>query len=89
MRIATNDAETGNYELKDRRDFVFPVITDEINCHSRIYNSKILSVHYEKEKIDCVRIDILHETEAEIADIISKVKSGKVLSGKNYTNGNG
>ncbi|MBQ1606119.1 MAG: hypothetical protein II088_04840, partial [Bacteroidales bacterium] len=54
------------YELKDRRNFVFPVVIDITNCHSRVYNSKISSIDYTNINTDFVRIDILNESEEEI-----------------------
>lgn len=78
----------GEYELKDRKNFIFPVVSDSTNCHSRIYNSKILSIDYAGIDTDFVRIDILNETEEEIEKIISAVKKGQRLSGESYTNGN-
>lgn len=80
--------QKGIYELKDRKDFVFPVVADCVNCHTRIYNSKILSSDYQNTNVNFVRIDVLDETEEEIQNIISSVKSGKRLTGENYTNGN-
>ncbi len=80
--------QNGNYALKDRKNFVFPIVSDHINCHCRIYNSKILSNDYQNVDIDFVRIDVLNETEEEIHKIISAVKAGKRLTGENYTNGN-
>lgn len=67
----------GKYELKDRRNFVFPIVSDNVNCHSRIYNSKIMSVDCKNVNIDFVRADILNETEDEIKNIITTIKSGK------------
>lgn len=80
--------QKGNYELKDRKDFVFPVVCDKINCHSKIYNSKILSTDYKSLAVDFVRIDLLNEKEDQIEKIISIVKSARKFSGTNYTNGN-
>lgn len=79
--------KNGDYVLKDRKDFVFPVISDCVNCHARIYNSKILSIDYKDINVDFVRIDLLNETEEEIQKIISTVKSGQKFTGENYTNG--
>lgn len=78
----------GDYELRDRKNFCFPVVADCVNCHSRIYNSKILSIYDKDSNVDFVRADVLNETEEEIQKIISTIKSEKRLSGENYTNGN-
>lgn len=80
--------QKGSYALKDRKNFVFPVVSDCVNCHARIYNSKILSIDYKEINIDFARIDILNETEAEIQKIISTVKLGQKFTGPDYTNGN-
>lgn len=78
----------GSYALKDRKNFVFPVISDCVNCHSKIYNSKILMIDDKQLDADFVRIDVLDETKEEMEEMISHVKSRKKLNGKNYTNGN-
>ncbi len=80
--------QEGNYVLKDRKNFEFPVVSDNVNCHARIYNSKILSLDFQNAKVDFVRIDLLNETGEEIETILSTVKSGKKFSGKDFTNGN-
>lgn len=80
--------QTGKYALKDRKNFVFPVVTDPTNCHARIYNSKILSGYDKTLKVDFVRIDLLNETPKEIETIMATVKAGKRLQGKDFTNGN-
>jgi len=77
-----------NYTLEDRKKFIFPIVSDCINCHSRIYNSKILSIENKEMDADFVRIDILDENENQIEKIISVVKTGKRFSGIEYTNGN-
>lgn len=76
------------YELRDRKNFDFPILTDRTNCHSEIYNSKVISAEYKKLNIDYARIDIFNETAEEIEDIINKVKQNQKFTGKNYTNGN-
>ena len=77
-----------NYCLKDRLNMKFPVIPDNIQTVTTIYNSKITSISYADFKIDYARIDILNESIAEINNIINTVKSGKRFEGKEYTNGN-
>ena len=66
--------QKGNFELKDRKNFIFPIVTDTTNCHAKIYNSKILSIDYKSINTNFVRIDILNESSQEIENIISKVK---------------
>lgn len=80
--------EKGEYRLKDRMGFEFPIYTDRINCNNLIYNSKITSVSWKDLGVDSIRIDILEETEQEIQNIINIHKRGERLEGQNYTNGN-
>lgn len=77
----------GNYVLRDRKNFEFPVVCDWINCHSRIYNSKILSIEKQGFEVDFVRMDVLDETEEQIINIFNQIKNGKRMEGQNYTNG--
>lgn len=66
--------EKGIYELKDRKNFVFPVVADSTNCHSKIYNSKISKIDLKGVNAEFVRIDILNETENEIQKIFDTIK---------------
>lgn len=83
-----NDCSKGDYKLKDRLGFEFPVVTDKINCTSIILNSKITSVATEDLHVDICRIDILDENIKQINEVINLVKQGKRLEGQVYTNGN-
>ena len=77
------------YYLKDRMNFLFRVLPDNIQTVTTIYNSKISSIDTnEISSIDNFRIDILDENILEINNIISTVKEGNRLEGKEYTNGN-
>ena len=76
------------YYLKDRMNFKFPVIPDNIQTITTIYNSKINSIETHELNIDNLRIDILDENIEEINSIINLVKSHNKLEGKEYTNGN-
>lgn len=78
----------GEYKLKDRMGFEFPIKTDTINCNNLIYNSKITSINWNDLNIDSIRIDILEENEDEIQNIIDIHKKGERLEGEDYTNGN-
>ena len=78
----------GNYKLKDRLNFEFPIYTNRINCNSMIYNSKITSISYANLNLDSIRIDILEEDIDKINEIIEIHKRGGRLEGKEYTNGN-
>ena len=61
---------------------------DNIQTVTSIYNSKITSIDTTAFNVDSVRIDILDENIDEINNIVQVVKSGKKLSGNEYTNGN-
>ena len=76
------------YFLNDRKNMKFRVIFDNIQTVSTIYNSKITSICSNDFDINCSRIDILDETIDDINFIVSQVKDGKRLEGKEYTNGN-
>lgn len=77
------------YYLKDRMNFLFRIIPDNVQTITTIYNSKINSIDVnEINSIDNFRIDILDESIDEINNIIDTVKHGKRLEGKEYTNGN-
>ena len=77
------------YYLKDRMNFLFRILPDNIQSITTIYNSKINSIDTnEINTIDNFRIDILDESIEEINNIIDTVKQGKRLEGKEYTNGN-
>ena len=80
--------EKGEYKLKDRMEFEFPIYTDKISCNNLIYNSKITSISWQDLNLDSIRIDILDENEEEIQKIINTHKKGERLEGENYTNGN-
>lgn len=76
------------YYLKDRLNMKFPILPDNIQTVTTVYNSKITSVVPSDFNIDFARIDVLYEGVDEINDIISTVKAGKRFEGKDYTNGN-
>ena len=76
------------FYLKDRMNFKFPVVPDNIQTITTIYNSKINSIDTHELNIDNLRIDILDENIEEINFIINIVKSHNKLEGNNYTNGN-
>jgi len=80
--------EQGEYVLKDRMNFEFPIYTDRFNCNNKIYNSKITSISYLDLSVDSIRIDILEENIEEINQIIKVHKDGGRLEGNKYTNGN-
>jgi len=67
----------------------FPVLFDNIQTVSTIYNSKTTSISpSDFSNIHYNRIDILDESVEEINDIVNTVKKGERLEGKEFTNGN-
>lgn len=76
------------YYLKDRLNMKFPVIPDNIQTVTTVYNSKTTSILPSDFNVDFARIDILYESVDEINNIVHTVISGKRFEGKEYTNGN-
>ena len=76
------------YYLKDRLNMKFPIMPDNIQTVSTLFNSKITSISPQDFAINFARIDILDENIAQINYIVETVKIGKRLEGKEYTNGN-
>lgn len=77
-----------SYFLKDRLNMKFPIIPDNIQTVTTLFNSKITSTSSQDFSINHARIDILEENISQINHIIATVKSGKRIEGKEYTNGN-
>ena len=77
-----------HYYLKDRKNMQFPIIPDNIQTVTTIYNCKTLSILPNELNINFARIDILYEDIDEINNIINTVKSNKRFEGKDFTNGN-
>lgn len=76
------------YYLKDRLNMKFPVMPDNIQTVTTVYNSKTTSILPSDFNVDFARIDILYESVDEINNIVNTVISGKRFEGKEYTNGN-
>ena len=66
----------------------FPIIPDNIQTVTTIFNSKITSISPQDFSTNFARIDILEEDISQINKIVQIVKDGKRLEGKEYTNGN-
>lgn len=75
------------YFLRDRMNMEFRIISDNIDCQSQIFNSKICSIESKNLNVDSIRIDIIDEDFDEVQNIVDIHKSGHKLSGENYTNG--
>lgn len=77
------------YYLKDRLNFKFPILPDNIQTVTTLYNSKITSIAPKDfDSNFSIRIDILEENVKQIQKIINTIKSGNRLEGQEYTNGN-
>ena len=81
-------AKNDKYYLKDRMNMEFRVIPDNIDCQSRIFNSKTNSIETKDLNVDCIRLDFIDESVKEIQNAINTHKAGNKFSGDNYTNGN-
>lgn len=76
------------YYLKDRLNMKFPIMPDNTQTVTTLFNSKITSISSQDFSINYARIDILDEDISQINHIVATVKAGKRLEGKEYTNGN-
>ncbi len=77
-----------SYYLKDRLNMLFPILPDNVQTVTTLFNSKITSISYQDFDINFARIDILDEDICQINNIVETVQSGNRLEGKDYTNGN-
>ena len=66
----------------------FPIMPDNIQTVTTLFNSKITSISPKDFSINYARIDILEEDIPQINHIVQTVLTGKRLEGKDYTNGN-
>lgn len=62
-RICTNNDK---FYLKDRYNFLFRVLPDNLQTITTIYNSRFTDIDYSKLNIDCARFDFLDESIEEI-----------------------
>lgn len=80
---------SNKYYLKDRLNFMFPIVPDNIQTVSTLYNSKITSIApNEFDNTISLRIDILEESVEEIQNIVETIKKENRLEGTNYTTAN-
>ena len=76
------------YYLKDRINMNFRIIPDSFSKTTTIYNSKKTSISTLDLNVDFVRLDFMDENIDEINLVIDCFKNGKILEGKDFTNGN-
>ena len=84
MRCKTDN----KYYLRDRMSFKFPIVPDNIQTVTTLYNSKITSIDIDDFEDFSYRIDVLEESPEEIQEVVDVVRSGRRFEGENYTNGN-
>ncbi len=84
----TRCTSNNRYYLKDRLNMKFPILPDNIQTVTTVYNSKVTSVVPSDFNIDFARIDVLYESVDEINTIVQTVRNGKRFEGKDFTNGN-
>ena len=77
-----------NYYLKDRMNMEFRVVPDSFSKTTTIYNSKKLSISIDEVNTNSIRFSFINENVNEICNIIETFRNGKILEGKDYTNGN-
>ena len=76
------------YYLKDRINMNFRIIPDSFSKTTTIYNSKKTSISALDLNVDFVRLDFMDENIDEINLVIDCFRNGKILEGKDFTNGN-
>lgn len=76
------------YYLKDRMNMNFRILFDNIQTVSTIYNCKTTSISPDEFNTNNYRIDIIDENIDEINTIITQIKNGIRLEGKEFTNAN-
>lgn len=72
------------FYLKDRLNFEFRVLPDNIFNLTQIFNSKITSFDYSNFNTEYLRISIIDETPEEIKEIISNVNQNISFKGNSY-----
>lgn len=76
------------YYLKDRLNMHFRIILDSFSKTTTIYNSKKISLSADDINVNSIRFDFIDENIEEINRIIDTFRTGKILEGKEFTNGN-
>ena len=68
-------------------NMLFIVIPDNIDCQSRIFNSKTNSIETKDLNVYSIRLDFIDETIEEMQEAINTHLGGNRLNGEKYTNG--
>ena len=74
--------------LKDRMNMNFKILPDSFSKTTTIFNSKKNSININEINVDYVRLNFIDENIEEICEIVNVFKNGKILEGKDFTNGN-
>ena len=86
-----NMCEKAQFYLKDRKDEMFPIITDREVCRMQILNSKVLfasDVVKELEgKVDYFRAYFFDESTEERRRVLKAIKNGEKIGSNKYTSG--
>lgn len=88
LAMCNKNCKKQSYYLKDRLGLLFKIYPDNIDTITTIFNSKTTSISPSDFNSNSVRVDFLDETIDEIKKVITTIKSGNRLEGKDYTNGN-
>lgn len=86
-----NLCKKSQFYLKDRKNEMFPIITDRTTCRMQVLNSKILYAAEVKQELegvaDYLRVYFFDENPEERRRVLKAIKNGeKIVSGK-YTSG--
>lgn len=76
------------YYLKDRLKMNFRIIPDSFFKVTTIFNSKTTSVSANDINVNFARLDFIDESIEEICEIVENYRNGRILEGKDFTNGN-
>ncbi len=88
LSSCTKNCKNKSYYLKDRLGLLFKILPDDIDTITTIYNSKTTSISPRDFNLASIRMDFLDENIDEIKNVITTIRAGNRLEGKDYTNGN-
>ena len=66
----------------------FRIIPDSFFKVTTIFNSKTTSVSANDINVNFARLDFIDESIEEICEIVENYRNGRILEGKDFTNGN-
>lgn len=80
--------ENKQYFLEDRMHLKFPILPDNMQTVTTIFNSKITFLDSTQLSTNHIRMDFIEESIDEINEAVALMRQGKRKSGDAYTNGN-